>query len=78
MVETTNTEIRRQLINVAVSRFLLTSLDVLAGGVLSAFGLIIGSPIMGATGLLLGLPSVRQGAKDLHDGLEAIKKLSGR
>lgn len=75
MAEIINLDIQAQLKKEAITKFLLTGLDVLTGGTVSILGLIVGAPIMGATGLLIGWPSVRQGAEDLHDGLEAIKKL---
>lgn len=75
MTETLNPDSQALLKKEAIVKFLLTGSEVLAGGVVATLGLIIGAPIMGATGLLLGLSFVRQGAEDLHEGLEAMKKL---
>jgi hypothetical protein len=74
MSEIQRPNVREQLIREATKKLLLAGADVLAGGFMSAAGLIYGAPLMGATGLLLGGPSVRKGAEDLHEGIEAIRK----
>lgn len=75
MIEDVELDIQEQLKREAVRKLLLAGCDVALGGFLSTAGLIIGAPIMGVTGAALGLPSVEQGAKDLHDGFNAIREL---
>ncbi len=75
MAEIMSPEQIKQLRIEVFRKLLLVVLDVSAGSAISIFGLIVGGPIMGATGLLLGSPSMRQGAHDLHDALEVVKKL---
>ncbi|GEM_PF-5547659 len=74
MIENNGLDIREQLKREAIKKLLLAGCDVLAGGFMSTAGLIIGAPIMGATGILLGGFGVQRGAEDLHDGLKAIEK----
>lgn len=68
-------DIQERLKQEAAKKLLLAGCDVVLGGFLSTAGLIIGAPIMGATGAALGLPSVKKGAEDLHDGLMSIREL---
>jgi len=77
MIENNELDIREQLKQEAVKKLLLAGCDVAVAGFLSTVGLIIGAPIMGVTGVALGLPGVRKGAEDLHDGLRAIEEYRG-
>lgn len=75
MAEVLSPEQVTQLRIEVARKLLLAGLDVTAGGAIPILALIVGGPIMGATGLFLAAPPIRKGAEDLHDALEAIKKL---
>jgi len=74
MVENSITDNRRKIAGEVAKNVVLTGTDVLAGCFMSTVGLIIGAPIMGGAGILIGTPAFRQGATDLHNAAVALKK----